>query len=215
MARLAPMAVLVLVYAATVTASEDKPTITYEIYNHSGVSHDTLTAAASILHALFAASGVEGVWLTPQAHFPNPQPASGACPRPLRLIMLAEDQFEAVVRTPGVFGIKAKSDRDHHGVAYLSPRRVARAARAHKLRIPTVLAHVMAHELVHLIQPRPSHTLTGLMRAHWESDDYAAMAQGHLGLASDQRRSFRTMLDRRNHTSAIGSCAATSATGIQ
>jgi hypothetical protein len=208
------MAVLVLVYAATVTGSEDKPTITYEIYNHSGVSHDTLAAAASILHALFAASGVEAVWLTPQARFPNSQPASGTCPRPLRLIMLAEDQFEAIVRTPGVFGIKEKSDREHGGVAYLSPRRVAQAARAHKLRIPTVLAHVMAHELVHLIQPQPSHALAGLMRDHWKSDDYAAMAQGHLGLASDQRRAFRTMLDRRAAT-AIGSCAATSATGIQ
>ena len=75
MVRLAPMAVLVLAFAPTVTGSEDRPTITYEIYNHSGVSHETLAAAASIVHALFAASGVDAVWLTPQARFPNPQPA--------------------------------------------------------------------------------------------------------------------------------------------
>jgi hypothetical protein len=45
-----------------------------------------------------------------------------------------------------------------------------------------ILGHVMAHELCHLLQGTPHHSADGLMKAHWEGPDFAAMAKHYLTL---------------------------------
>lgn len=40
----------------------------------------------------------------------------------------------------------------------------------------TVLAYVIAHEITHLLQGCNRHSRTGIMKAQWDNDDYAAMA---------------------------------------
>lgn len=43
-----------------------------------------------------------------------------------------------------------------------------------KLR-PHVLAHVLAHEITHILQGVAGHADAGVMKAHWNQDDYSAM----------------------------------------
>ena len=40
-----------------------------------------------------------------------------------------------------------------------------------------VLAHVLAHEIGHALQRTNQHTPNGVMKAHWTTQDYDAMAK--------------------------------------
>ena len=41
-----------------------------------------------------------------------------------------------------------------------------------------LLAHVMAHEITHMLQSVDRHSASGIMRAHWTHEDYVAMQHG-------------------------------------
>ena len=44
-----------------------------------------------------------------------------------------------------------------------------------KLIVPTLLGHVMAHEIGHILQGTSQHSETGMMKAKWTAVDFAAM----------------------------------------
>ena len=41
--------------------------------------------------------------------------------------------------------------------------------------VPILLAHVLVHEITHVLQGIDRHSETGVMKAHWSSTDYALM----------------------------------------
>jgi hypothetical protein len=43
-------------------------------------------------------------------------------------------------------------------------------------QVSTVLAHVMAHEIAHLLEGVARHSQTGVMKAHWDAQDFMQMA---------------------------------------
>lgn len=49
-----------------------------------------------------------------------------------------------------------------------------------------VLAYAAAHEVGHLLLGDQAHSARDLMKAHWEKDDFQAMAQSRLHFSSDQ-----------------------------
>jgi hypothetical protein len=67
--------------------------------------------------------------------------------------------------------------------------RVARSTTADAL--PAVLGHVLAHELVHLLQGVAAHSTGGLMKARWERRDYVQMQRGLLRLDDPDIRLLR------------------------
>jgi hypothetical protein len=50
---------------------------------------------------------------------------------------------------------------------------------------PYLLGHVLAHEIVHMLQGVNVHSASGVMKAHWNSQDYADMQRGGLKLTKD------------------------------
>ncbi len=50
---------------------------------------------------------------------------------------------------------------------------------------PTVLAHVLVHELTHVLQGVARHSEAGVMQAHWTPPDFNAMEQGPLEFAAE------------------------------
>src|SRR6185369_9582631 len=42
-------------------------------------------------------------------------------------------------------------------------------------RVQSILAHVLAHEIAHVLIGTAGHAETGIMKAHWNGRDYAAM----------------------------------------
>jgi hypothetical protein len=41
--------------------------------------------------------------------------------------------------------------------------------------VPRVLGHVLAHEIGHVLQGTGRHSPSGVMKAHWDEDDYIIM----------------------------------------
>ena len=50
---------------------------------------------------------------------------------------------------------------------------------------PYLLGHVLAHEIVHMLQGVEEHSAGGLMKARWDNRDYADMQRGGLKLTKD------------------------------
>lgn len=46
--------------------------------------------------------------------------------------------------------------------------------------VPFLMAHVMVHEITHILQGTDQHTPGGIMKAHWNSYDYVLMKTGRL-----------------------------------
>jgi hypothetical protein len=42
--------------------------------------------------------------------------------------------------------------------------------------VPCLLAHVMVHEITHMLQGVSRHSLSGVMKPRWDQDDYSQMA---------------------------------------
>jgi len=47
----------------------------------------------------------------------------------------------------------------------------------HPVLVPALLAHVMVHEITHILQGINEHAAEGVMKAQWTADDFAGMIQ--------------------------------------
>jgi len=72
------------------------------------------------------------------------------------------------------------------------------------------LAHVLVHEITHIIQGVPRHSETGVMKARWTRDDYDEMRQRPLNFAPEDLELIRVGLAARaaRHTGALQLVAA-------
>jgi hypothetical protein len=52
-------------------------------------------------------------------------------------------------------------------------------------REQVILAHVLAHEIGHILQRTDRHAATGVMKAHWNGEDLGAMVRGQLEFTPD------------------------------
>jgi hypothetical protein len=50
---------------------------------------------------------------------------------------------------------------------------------------PVLLAHVLVHEIIHMLQGICRHSIAGIMKANWTSDDYYDMQKKTLPFASE------------------------------
>jgi len=50
---------------------------------------------------------------------------------------------------------------------------------------PIVLAHILVHEIAHVLQGVARHSDTGVMQAHWNLGDFATMKQGPLDFSQE------------------------------
>jgi hypothetical protein len=72
-----------------------------------------------------------------------------------------------------------------------------------------VLAHVLVHEITHILQGTARHSETGVMKAHWDHDDYMEMRAKGLPFTEADVQLIRAGLAERAKTSALIASAAT------
>jgi hypothetical protein len=83
--------------------------------------------------------------------------------------------------------------QDHIQVLY---NRIETAAPASVA--PAVLAHVLVHEITHVLEDVSHHSGTGIMKAQWNSDDYRIMASHPLPFAAIDVELIRSGIDVRS-----------------
>jgi hypothetical protein len=64
----------------------------------------------------------------------------------------------------------------------------------------SILAHAMAHEITHALQGFERHSVTGVMKAHWDESDYASMLRRPLPFTAEDIDFIRRGLRARRGT---------------
>ncbi len=72
---------------------------------------------------------------------------------------------------------------------------------------PVVLAHVLVHEVTHILEDTPRHSETGVMKAFWSTDDYYEMRRRPLPFAPEDIELIHRGLTARARRSAARSLA--------
>jgi hypothetical protein len=130
--------------------------------------------AGSILHR----AGVRIVWCKSPSGQPGTIVISAAHPTPARFPAGA-----LAAATPfGGTRIEIVYERVQEVPSYLRP---------------TVLGHVLAHEITHMLQGMSRHSETGVMKASWKSSDYHAMYLHPYELSDEDIDLIRRGLQRR------------------
>jgi hypothetical protein len=66
-----------------------------------------------------------------------------------------------------------------------------------KRALPYLLAHVLVHEVGHILQGIDRHSETGVMKAHWIPDDYSRMQMGYLPFTQEDVTLIHAGVERR------------------
>ncbi len=130
--------------------------------------------ATSKASAIFRSIGVEVAWVTGKPKHPTEGTAievqlATDTPDPLLPGALAVSHpYNPTMRTITVFYDRVQRRSQESG----TPERM-------------LLAHVLVHEITHLLEGSERHSASGVMKAHWTSADYATMARRPLGFDAD------------------------------
>jgi hypothetical protein len=68
---------------------------------------------------------------------------------------------------------------------------------------PSIMGHVLAHEIGHILLRTDAHANTGLMKARWTSMDLASMPLVPIELGDTHAKMIQENLDRRALTAAV------------
>ena len=120
---------------------------------------------------MFADIGVQIEWRTNKHSIP---------PNGAIVIKLTEDTLASY--HPGAFAFALPYERVHIHVFYDRIRKAAPPA-----MVPCLLAHVLAHEITHVLEGIDRHSESGVMRAHWSSDEMWDMASKPLAFTEEDK----------------------------
>jgi hypothetical protein len=157
------------------------------------VSFSDLARAETIASRMFATAGVALEWRAA---------GSAACRNSdqARTVVLDFASHTAPSEHPGAFAYALPYQGSHIVVLF---DRFARSAGGPR-QVSTILAHVMAHEITHLLEGVARHSQTGVMKAHWDAHDFMEMALTPLPFDPEDIE----MIQRGLRVSAVGATPA-------
>ena len=153
-------------------------TILVHVTNLSAAPNAVVRAAQIEARAIFRDAGVD-------VEFADDQTASAHADIRLILVQHADgalrNSFDAVL------GAAARTP-EGAGTAWVFYEMIAEHSERYVVRLSSLLACTIAHEIGHLLQPHPSHEERGVMRATWRRDEYRRAALGRLRFNSTDLR---------------------------
>jgi hypothetical protein len=163
---------VVITIARVADASEpgQRPAIHLQMVNHANVPAAVLNASQDEVARIFAIAGLSVEW-------------AETGPR-----------FTVQIVHTGVVGYR-KAPSTVMGVALRKPggataqiffNHVQDFARSYRIGLSTLLAHVIAHEIGHLLLPHMPHSTTGLMQAVWDEALVREARAGSLMFTDEQ-----------------------------
>lgn len=165
--------------------------LTVSVYNDAHVAQRMLVRAEQDAEAIFHRAGMVVMWLN--CPLTSDTSGSGDCGHPAVLtVRITAHSIPAM-------------DDAAFGVAFLGADGYGRSCdvfydRAEQLQsnwhvnLADILGNVMAHELGHLLLGSNAHAGTGIMRAHWQSEDLRSLAMGSLQFTPDEVKRMQVKL---------------------
>ena len=159
--------------------------LTLVIYDHAHVGPKTLAAVENTVSGIFAAADVQLIWRDGFAYATERRAAENPSPEdPATLVIKLQPESEAAR-----YGVRSVCG----GIGFESGAIIfVRSFDS------TRLAHVMAHELGHMLLGPNAHAIVGIMRGTLLPGDWEKAAQGTLGFTHIQNQQIRTWIDQRN-----------------
>jgi len=159
--------------------------LTLVIYDHSHVGPETLAAAENTVSEIFAHANVQLIWRDGFEYAAERHGALKPAPEdPVTLVIKLQPESEAAR-----YGVRSVCG----GIGFESGAIVfVRSFDS------TRLAHVIAHELGHMLLGPNAHALVGIMRGTLLTEDWEKAAQGTLGFTHSQNQQIRIWIDQRS-----------------
>jgi hypothetical protein len=188
------------------TAAESgEVVVDIRVYDRANVPAPVLRDALEECSSILAAAGVRARWQTgdPDAEEAHTLDFTSNANRPAGTV--DERRYVAVrfargipdEAWPGVLGFALPGARyGAHANVFLD--RVLVQAGTERQRPATMLAHVLAHEIGHVLLDSNEHTLAGLMRSVWGRDEYLFMSGHRLRFLSKQADALRSRASLRS-----------------
>jgi hypothetical protein len=155
--------------------NERKVTVCME----SGTDIFTALRAQTLASKMFAEIDVKVAW-----HQGN------SCPADALRIRLSTNT--PVDLHPGAFAYALPYEGTHIVVFYDRIR-----SAVEPVAVACLLAHVLAHEITHILQGVNRHSASGVMKAHWEPDDFRKMKRRLLSFTEEDVTLIHRGLDVR------------------
>jgi hypothetical protein len=181
---MAKITTLTILAAAACAAGEAQRKVTVCMLEEIGLGTERtqVAQARGIASEMFAPVGVKLDWRCPK---------SG--PQGTIVISLATGSENL---KPGELAYALPYEGTHIVIFYNRVRKIGPS------RIAGVLAHVIVHEIAHILQGFPRHSATGIMKARWDANDFSYMDWKTLRFTDDDIDLIQRGLDAREARSA-------------
>jgi hypothetical protein len=170
--------------------------ITISVYDYAYVSPTLLAAAEEDARRIFRQAGIETVWA---ACFPKPeklQPNNCYTVDANHLMMkILPRAISAQARNRNdVLGTALVDEKGIGYYAYVFYDSVQRVAEERNLG-HAMLGDVLAHEIGHLLLGSNSHSVSGIMSAHWYGEELRRISEAAMLFTCSQSRMLRDRLE--------------------
>jgi len=158
--RRTAIAAIVAMSGVVATASDNAATPgerTVTVCMEANVRSDIAMRAQWLASKMFAEIGVTLHWRDGLRH----------CP-PLDIDITLDERTSPTLK-PGALAYALPYEGTHIHVFY------DRIAQHEKNMVPSILAHVLAHEITHILEGVVCHSASGIMKAHWDDKDLRRM----------------------------------------
>ncbi len=172
--------------------------MTISVHNYADVPTALLSAAEDQAREVYRRAGLETVWLncSPKLEKTEPESCYFSDSLHLTLKIIARAVNAQVRDRVDVLGTAYPDNKGIGYFAYVFYDRVQELAGRQRLG-QALLADVMAHEIGHLLLGSNSHSVSGIMCAHWNYDQLRNISEGAMAFIPSQSKMMRERLRTR------------------
>ena len=189
----ATVAILAAVLAIGVRAGETSQTARFTVIvcMQDSAGFGVAPRAEEIVNRMFAEAGVTIDW------------RSGFRRCPAGAILVSLNHHTPGTRLPRALALSRPFEGTRIEIFYDRIYLFSRAA------VPVVMAHVLAHEIGHILQGQNRHSDSGVMKARWDGADYSQMVWKGLSFTPTDIELIRSgMAVRKAHAASTSAAAA-------
>jgi len=191
MIRVGQLWVVILFVSVALVAQDQPPSLKIYVYNHAGVSEQTLNQAEDRARKIFRQSGVETTWYNCSAHGMGGANCSGSLDRGTIVVQIVHDTEKLKTEVFGTAFIGRSGYGSYADVFFDRAQQLCQDA---KVGLPDILGHIISHEMGHLLLGTDSHSRLGIMRATWDNTELAQADRGRLSFSTAQSRAMQQRL---------------------
>jgi len=185
------IAILLQLAASVLAEASEHPSLEIYLYNHAGVPREVISQAEEDATRIFRLAGLRAMWVNCSTTLPAGTNCNGLPQSGTVIVQLVHDTKNL---RDDVFGAAFLGQDGSGRYVDVYYDRVNELHRGWSLRPQSVLSHVIAHEIGHLLLGLNSHSQWGIMRGLWEGEEMKAVERGRLLFSSEQSRRMREKL---------------------